>query len=188
MRKNMEKYYGKPSEVGKNIKKAAKKVVSDAKSSPQAKAVAKAVKSPSVQTAAGLLIPGGAALKAPKVMKGVKAAAKAVGKAVGIGKPKSLAKSYDPTIPFKPDYKPPKTDIAYRQGGKDFLTPGAAQRARAQEANAAYEKMMKQRQANLDAQIKSIRTDPRLSPNQRDSAVDDVMRAYKRENRRTGRE
>jgi len=182
----MEKYYGKPSEVGKNIKKAAKKVVSDAKNSPQAKAVAKAVKSPSVQTAAGFLIPGGVALKAPKIAKGLKTAGKAVAKAVGVGKPKSLSKSYDPSIPFKPDYKPPKTDIAESRGGRDYLTPAADQRIRRQEASDWYKSMQKKRKDELDAELKSIRTDPRYSVNEKERLTEQLMRAYKKENR--GRE
>ena len=186
MRKQMEKYYGKPSEVGKNIKKAAKKVVSDAKNSPQAKAVVKAVKSPSVQTAAGFLIPGGVALKAPKIAKGLKTAGKAVAKAVGVGKPKSLSKSYDPSIPFKPDYKPPKTDILERRYGKDYLTPTADRRIRQQDANDFYKSMRKKEKDELDAKMQNIRRDPRYSVNEKERLTDQLMRDYKKANR--GRE
>lgn len=179
MRKQMEKYYGKPSEMGKNIKKAAKKVVSDAKNSPQAKAAVKAVKSPRVQTAAGLLIPGGVAMKVPKIAKGLKTAGKAVAKAVGARKSGSLAKKAE-NVPFKPDYKPPKTDILESRYGREYLTPTADRRIRQQDANDFYKSMQKKRQDELDAKIQNIRRDPTLSVNQKENAVDKLMRASKK--------
>lgn len=179
MRKQMEKYYGKPSEVGKNIKKAVKNKIDEMKDSPQTKAVVKAAKSPSVQTAAGFLIPGGAALKAPKIVKAVKAAGKAIKKVVGAEKKKSLAKSYDPSIPFKPDYKPPKTDILERRYEKDYLTPTKDREIRRQEASDFYKKRMKENQDKLEKEIQSIRRDPRLSEHQRINAVDKLIRSKK---------
>jgi hypothetical protein len=181
VRKQMENYFGKPSEVGKNIKKATKNKVNEMKNSPQAKAVGKAVKSPSVQTAAGLLIPGGVALKAPKIAKAVQSAGKAIKKAVGAGKPKSLAKSYDPSIPFKPDYKPPsarapvsqrtqqplkpltKEEKAFAQRYQFETAPGKVRDMRAQQAKQAQEdykkKMAKEaeakKQAEKDRRMKS---------------------------------
>ena len=155
MRKQMEKYYGKPSEVGKNIKKAAKKVVSDAKNSPQAKAVAKAVKSPSVQTAAGLLIPGGAALKAPKIAKGLKTAGKAVAKAVGIGKASKATQAAKPTSTRMPETDAERYLREYGKPLRPLTKEEKEMRRRAMErANISPEKGRQQRQEELNQSMK----------------------------------
>jgi len=155
VRKQMEKYYGKPSEVGKNIKKAAKKVVSDAKNSPQAKAVVKAVKSPSVQTAAGLLIPGGVALKAPKIAKGLKTAGKAVAKAVGARKASKATQAAKPTSTRMPETDAERYLREYGKPLRPLTKEEKEMRRRAMErANISPEKGRQQRQEELNQSMK----------------------------------
>jgi hypothetical protein len=187
-----ENYVGKPRKVGKHLKKDAKQEFMDAYSNIKTgmkknlskenlKAMGKKISEESKKPANQVIMSAVPMGKAPKIAKAVKAAGKAVKNAVGAGKPKSLAKSYDPSIPFKPDYKPPsarapvsqrtqqplrpltKEEKAFAQRYQFETAPGKVRDMRAQQAKQAQEdykkKMAKEaeakKQAEKDRRMKS---------------------------------